>query len=146
MPSLHQEIFNCLLLDDILSSSLRKQFFYFLPALGLCCCVRAFSSCRARAPGRVGFSELQLKGLVAPWQVGSSQTRAQTCVPCIGKQILNHWTTREVRFQSFFFCMYGSTLIKEISPEYSLEGLMLKLKFQHFGNLMQRTDSFEMAR
>ena len=32
---------------------------------------------------------------------------------------------------------------KEISPEYSLEGLMLKLKLQHFGHLMQRTDSFE---
>ena len=32
---------------------------------------------------------------------------------------------------------------KEISPEYSLEGLMLKLKFQHFGHLMQRTDSLE---
>ena len=33
--------------------------------------------------------------------------------------------------------------LKEISPEYSLEGLMLKLKFQYFGHLMQRTDSFE---
>ena len=33
--------------------------------------------------------------------------------------------------------------IKEISPEYSLEGLMLKLKLQYFGYLMQRTDSFE---
>ena len=32
---------------------------------------------------------------------------------------------------------------KEISLEYSLEGLMLKLKLQYFGNLMQRTDSFE---
>ena len=32
---------------------------------------------------------------------------------------------------------------KEISSEYSLEGLMLKLKLQYFGNLMQRTDSFE---
>ena len=32
---------------------------------------------------------------------------------------------------------------KEISPEYSLEGLMLKLKLQWFGHLMQRTDSFE---
>ena len=31
----------------------------------------------------------------------------------------------------------------EISPEYSLEGLMLKLKLQYFGHLMQRTDSFE---
>ena len=35
------------------------------------------------------------------------------------------------------------SILKEISPEYSLEGLMLKLKFQHFGHLMQRTDSLE---
>ena len=34
-------------------------------------------------------------------------------------------------------------ILKEISPEYSLEGLMLKLKPQYFGHLMQRTDSFE---
>ena len=33
--------------------------------------------------------------------------------------------------------------IKEINPEYSLEGLMLKLKLQYFGHLMRRTDSFE---
>ena len=33
--------------------------------------------------------------------------------------------------------------LKEISPEYSLEGLMLKLKLQYFGHLMQRADSFE---
>ena len=32
---------------------------------------------------------------------------------------------------------------KEISPEYSLEGLMLKLKLQYFGHMMQRTDSLE---
>ena len=34
-------------------------------------------------------------------------------------------------------------ILKEISPEYSLEGLMLKLKLQYFGYLMQRTDSLE---
>ena len=34
-------------------------------------------------------------------------------------------------------------MLKEISPEYSLEGLMLKLKLQSFGHLMQRTDSLE---
>ena len=34
-------------------------------------------------------------------------------------------------------------MLKEISPEYSLEGLMLKLKLQYFGHLMQRADSFE---
>ena len=37
----------------------------------------------------------------------------------------------------------NQSILKEISPEYSLEGLMLKLKLQHFGHLMQRTDSFE---
>ena len=37
----------------------------------------------------------------------------------------------------------NESVIKEISPEYSLEGLMLKLKLQYFGHLMWRTDSFE---
>ena len=37
----------------------------------------------------------------------------------------------------------NQSILKEISPEYSLEGLMLKLKLQYFGLLMQRTDSFE---
>ena len=43
------------------------------------------------------------------------------------------WTARRSN-QSF---------LKEISPEYSLEGLMLKLKFQYFGHMMGRTDSLE---
>ena len=37
----------------------------------------------------------------------------------------------------------SQSILKEISPGYSLEGLMLKLKLQYFGYLMQRTDSFE---
>ena len=37
----------------------------------------------------------------------------------------------------------SQSILKEISPEYSLEGLMLKLKFQYFGHLMQRTDLLE---
>ena len=37
----------------------------------------------------------------------------------------------------------NQSILKEISPKYSLEGLMLKLKLQYFGHLMQRTDSFE---
>ena len=37
----------------------------------------------------------------------------------------------------------NQSILKEISPEYSLEGLMLKLKLQYFVQLMQRTDSFE---
>ena len=37
----------------------------------------------------------------------------------------------------------NQSILKEISPEYSLEGLMLKLKLQYFGDLLRRTDSFE---
>ena len=37
----------------------------------------------------------------------------------------------------------NQSILKDISPEYSLEGLMLKLKLQYFGHLMRRTDSFE---
>ena len=36
-------------------------------------------------------------------------------------------------------------ILKEINPEYSLEGLILKLKIQYFGHLMQRTDSLEKS-
>ena len=43
------------------------------------------------------------------------------------------WTTR----------ISSLSILKEISPEYSLEGLMLKLKLQYFGHLMRRADSFE---
>ena len=43
------------------------------------------------------------------------------------------WTARRLK----------QSILKEINPEYSLEGLMLKLKLQYFGHLMQRTDSVE---
>ena len=43
------------------------------------------------------------------------------------------WTARRL----------NQSILKEINPEYSLEGLMLKLKLQYFGHLMQRTDSLE---
>ena len=39
----------------------------------------------------------------------------------------------------------NQSILKEISPEYSLEGLMLKLKLQYFGHLMQRADSLKMT-
>ena len=39
----------------------------------------------------------------------------------------------------------NQSILKEISPEYSLEGLMLKLKLEYFGHLMQRADSFEKS-
>ena len=77
--------------------------------LGLSCCSWAFSSCsvllsgcRVRASCCGGFccgAGTRGTGLVALQPVGSSQTRDQTCVPCIGRRILNHWTNREVLCQ-----------------------------------------------
>ena len=51
----------------------------------------------------------------------------------IGELLRVPWTTRRS----------NQSILKEISPEYSSEGLMLKLKLQYFGHLMQRADSFE---
>ena len=47
------------------------------------------------------------------------------------------WESLELQWRS------NQSILKEMSPEYSLEGLMLKLKLQYFGHLMWRTDSFE---
>ena len=52
---------------------------------------------------------------------------------CWRRLLIVPWTARRS----------NQSILKEISPEYSLEGLMLKLKLQHFGHLMQRTDSLE---
>ena len=49
------------------------------------------------------------------------------------KTLKSPWTARRS----------NQSILKEITPEYSLEGLMLKLKLQYFGHLMQRADSFE---
>ena len=113
-----------------------------------------------------------LSGLVAPWHMGSSQTRDQTCVPYIGTLVCivkamfypivtyrcESWTIKaeSQRIDAFeLWCWRrllrvpwisrrsNQTILKEISPEYSLEGLMLKLKFQYFGHLMQRANSLE---
>ena len=53
------------------------------------------------------------------------------------------WYWRRLLKVSWTARITNQSLLKEISPEYSLEGLMLKLKFQYFGHLMQRTDSLE---
>ena len=46
-------------------------------------------------------------------------------------------------YRKIFLEQHKQIFLKEISPEYSLEGLMLKLKLQYFSHLMRRTDSFE---
>ena len=55
------------------------------------------------------------------------------------------WCWRRLLRVSWTARRSNQSILKEISPEYSLEGLMLKLKFQHFGHLMWRTDSLEKA-
>ena len=52
---------------------------------------------------------------------------------CWRRLLIVPWTARR----------FNLSILKEISPEYSLEGLMLKLKFQYFGHLKRRTDSLE---
>ena len=52
---------------------------------------------------------------------------------CWRRLLRVHWTARRS----------SQSILKEISPEYSLEGLMLKMKLQYFGHVMRRTDSFE---
>ena len=51
----------------------------------------------------------------------------------VGEESWVHWTARRS----------NQSILEKISPEYSLEGLMLKLKLQYFGHLMQRTNSLE---
>ena len=53
------------------------------------------------------------------------------------------WCWRRLLRVSWTVRRSNQSILKEISPEYSLERLMLKLKLQHFGHLMQRTDSLE---
>ena len=55
----------------------------------------------SQALGLTQARELRCTGLVALWHVESSRTRDQSCVPCTGRQILNHWTTREILFPYF---------------------------------------------
>ena len=91
-------------------------FCLFLVALGLHCCTQPFSSCNAQAShgGDFSYCEAQalatwfnncmwLAGLVAPWHVESSGTRDWTCVPCIGRWIPIHCTTKEVPPLPFFW-------------------------------------------
>ena len=68
---------------------------------------RRLSSCGTQAQqlwltgSRAQAQQLWCTGLVAPQHVGSSRTRARTHVSCIGRQILNHCATREVRIAKF---------------------------------------------
>ena len=57
--------------------------------------------------------------------------------------LLNHGVERKLLRVPWTAWRSNQSTVNEISPEYSLEGLMLKLMLQYFGHLMQRTDSLE---
>ena len=68
------------------------------------------------------------------WTIKKAEHQRIMLLNCgVGEDMSVPWTARRS----------NQSILKEISPEYSLEGLMLKLKLQYFGHLMQRTGSFE---
>ena len=69
------------------------------------------------------------------WTIKKAEHRRIDAVElwCWRRLLRVPWTARR----------FSQSILKEMSPEYSLEGLMLKLKLQYFGHLMQRTDSLE---
>ena len=60
-----------------------------------------------------------------------------------GIDVFELWCWRRLLRVSWTTRRSNQSILKEINPEYSLEGLMLKLKLQYFGHLMRRADSFE---
>ena len=86
--------------ESFLSFSQGQTFFFFFcrTRASHCC---GLSRCGAQAPD----AQAQRPWLTGPatlWHVGSSQTRARTCVPCIGRQTLNHCATRKAPVYIFF--------------------------------------------
>ena len=69
-------------------------------------------------------------GVTKSWTTKKAECRR---IDAFGEDSRVPWTARRS----------NKSILKEISPQYSLEGLMLKLKLQYFGHLMQRIDSLE---
>ena len=92
---------------------------------------RHYFASKGQSSRSYGFSS----SLVWMWELDYEETWAQKnwCFWCWRRLLRVPWTTRRSK----------QSILKEISPEYSLDELMLKLKLQYFGHLMQRTDSFE---
>ena len=83
-----------------------------------------------------------VKTMVFPVVMCSCESWTIKKTECLKIDAFELWCWR--RLESLLDCkeMQGD-ILKEIGPEYSLEGLMMKLKLQYFGHLMQRNDSFK---
>ena len=108
-----------LFIKGLLCHSIKKQRHYFAKKV---CLVKVMVF-----PVVMYGSETWTIKKVERWRIGAFE------LWCWRRLLTVPWTGR--RSNQF--------ILKEISPKYSLEGLMLKLKFQYFGHLMQRTDSLE---
>ena len=99
-----------------------------------------------------------VKGMVFPVVMCGCESWTIKKAECQRIDAFEQWCWRTLFFFNFFYLFFflrtflrvpwtakrsNQSILKEISPEYSLEGLMLKLKPQYFGHLMWRTDSFE---
>ena len=93
-------------------------------------------------------------GPITPWQIAGETMETVTDFIFLGSikkaehwriDVLELWCWRRLLRISWTTRKSNQSVLKEISPEYSLEGLMLKLKLQYFGHLRGRTDSLEKA-
>ena len=84
-----------------------------------------------------------VKGMVFPVVMNGCESWTINKVECRRIDTFELWGLRRLLRVPWTARRSNQSILKEISPEYSLEGLMLKLKLQYFGYLMQRVDSFE---
>ena len=84
-----------------------------------------------------------VKAMVFPGVMCGCESWAIKNTECQRIDAFELWCWRRLLRVNWTARRSNQSILKEISPEYSLEGLMLKLKLQHFGHLMLRTDSLE---
>ena len=86
-----------------------------------------------------------VKAMVFPVAMYGCESWTIKKVECQRTDAFELWCWRRLLRVPWIARKSNQSILKEISPEYSLEGLMLKLKLQYFGHLMRRTDSFEQT-
>ena len=84
-----------------------------------------------------------VKAMVFPVVVYRRESWTIKKAECRRTDAFELWCWRRLLRVPWTARRFNQSILKKISPEYSLEGLMLKLKLQYFGHLMQRTDSLE---
>ena len=84
-----------------------------------------------------------VKAMVFPVVMYGCESWTMKKAECQGIYAFELWCWRRLLRVPWTARRSNQSILKEISPEYSLEGLILKLKLQYFGHLMRRADSFE---